>query len=77
MEFKTRNNLENKIKGGIFGAVLGNDTDTTACVAGGLAGIYYGFESIYSAKPDYIEKLAKIEMLNSLVDDFALFIENK
>ncbi len=62
----------------VFDAInLGDDTDTTACVAGGLAGIYYGFESIYSAKPDYIEKLAKIEMLNSLVDDFALFIENK
>lgn len=26
--------------------LLGNDTDTTACVAGGLAGILYGFEGI-------------------------------
>lgn len=25
---------------------LGDDTDTTACVVGGLAGIYYGFEGI-------------------------------
>ena len=25
---------------------LGSDTDTTAAVAGGLAGLYYGFESI-------------------------------
>jgi ADP-ribosyl-[dinitrogen reductase] hydrolase len=25
---------------------LGDDTDTTASVTGGLAGIYYGFESI-------------------------------
>jgi ADP-ribosyl-[dinitrogen reductase] hydrolase len=25
---------------------LGNDTDTTACIAGGLAGIYYGEEGI-------------------------------
>jgi ADP-ribosylglycohydrolase len=25
---------------------FGNDTDTTACIAGGLAGIYFGFESI-------------------------------
>lgn len=24
----------------------GNDTDTTACIAGGLAGIYYGYENI-------------------------------
>ncbi len=26
--------------------LLGNDTDTTACVTGGLAGILYGFQSI-------------------------------
>lgn len=25
---------------------LGDDTDTTACVAGGLAGILYGYEGI-------------------------------
>lgn len=25
---------------------FGNDTDTTACIAGGLAGIYFGFEAI-------------------------------
>ena len=25
---------------------LGNDTDTTACVTGGLAGILYGFRGI-------------------------------
>lgn len=25
---------------------LGNDTDTTACIAGGIAGLIYGFESI-------------------------------
>jgi hypothetical protein len=25
---------------------LGNDTDTTACIAGGLAGIHFGFDAI-------------------------------
>ena len=25
---------------------LGYDTDTTACIVGGLAGIYYGYEEI-------------------------------
>ncbi|WP_082584313.1 ADP-ribosylglycohydrolase family protein [Noviherbaspirillum sp. Root189] len=25
---------------------LGNDTHTTACIAGGLAGIHFGFEAI-------------------------------
>lgn len=27
-------------------ALLGNDTDTTACVAGGLAGIRFGYSGI-------------------------------
>ena len=35
---------------------LGDDTDTTAAVAGGLAGIYYGFEKIPKY---YLENLAK------------------
>lgn len=35
---------------------LGYDTDTTAAVAGGLAGIYYGFEKIPKY---YLENLAK------------------
>ena len=35
---------------------LGDDTDTTAAVAGGLAGIYYGFEKIPKC---YLKNLAK------------------
>lgn len=35
---------------------LGYDTDTTAAVAGGLAGIYYGFEKIPNY---YLKNLAK------------------
>ena len=44
---------------------LGSDTDTTAAVAGGLAGIYYGFDTIpeswrnHIAKKDEIQALAK------------------
>lgn len=53
----------------IFRAVnLGDDTDTTACIAGGLAGIYYGFKSIDDSM---IQKLARLDMLNSLTDDFS------
>jgi ADP-ribosyl-[dinitrogen reductase] hydrolase len=26
--------------------MLGNDTDTTACIAGGLAGMLYGYDGI-------------------------------
>ena len=42
---------------------LGGDTDTVAAVAGGLAGLYYGYESIPDdwlsviAKRDYVERL--------------------
>lgn len=42
---------------------LGDDTDTVAAIAGGLAGIYYGYDKIPTewlnviAKRDYIEKL--------------------
>jgi ADP-ribosylglycohydrolase len=44
---------------------LGNDTDTVGAVAGGLAGIYYGYDAIPQewleqiARKDYIERLAK------------------
>ncbi len=37
---------------------LGNDTDTTACVVGALAGLHYGKENI---PQDWIEKLVKKE----------------
>lgn len=44
---------------------LGEDTDTVAAVAGGLAGLYYGYDSIPKewlsviVKSDYIESLCK------------------
>ena len=42
---------------------LGNDTDTTACVAGGLAGLIFGYEGlpknwlIYLKGQDLVERL--------------------
>jgi len=47
----------------LMAANLGEDTDTVAAVAGGLAGLYYGYENIPKewlcviAKRDYIESL--------------------
>lgn len=46
---------------------LGNDTDTVACVAGGLAGIVYGYDDIPS---DWINKLARKDRLDELIDKF-------
>ncbi len=42
---------------------LGEDTDTTACVAGGLAGLYYGVEAIPASWRSLIAKREDIELL--------------
>jgi ADP-ribosyl-[dinitrogen reductase] hydrolase len=45
---------------------LGNDTDTVACVTGQICGAYYG---IYNIRTDWIQKLAKQELLWQVIDD--------
>lgn len=53
---------------------LGYDTDTTACVAGGVAGIYYGFKSI----PDkWINKIARKNDIKKLAKKFYLSLNKK
>ncbi|MGC3961046.1 MAG: ADP-ribosylglycohydrolase family protein [Verrucomicrobiota bacterium] len=47
---------------------LGGDTDTTGCVAGGLAGVHYGLESI---PQKWIQILAQREEVESLFNRFA------
>jgi ADP-ribosyl-[dinitrogen reductase] hydrolase len=47
---------------------LGSDTDTTGCVAGALAGVYYGTDSIPKA---WLEVLARKEDIIKLSEDFA------
>ncbi len=44
---------------------LGYDTDTTGCVAGGLAGIHYGCQSIPETWLSALAKRAKIETLTA------------
>lgn len=43
---------------------LGSDTDTTGCVTGGLAGLYYGLESIPA---EWLQPLAR----RTDIDDLA------
>lgn len=47
---------------------LGDDTDTVGAVCGGLAGIIYGFDSI---PHDWLDCLAKYNLLQSLCNDYA------
>ena len=44
---------------------LGEDTDTVAAVAGGLAGLFYGLEEI---PKEWIHLLPKREWIESLVE---------
>ena len=47
---------------------LGGDTDTTGCVTGGLAGIYYGVGTI---PEEWTNQVARREKLHNLFDLFA------
>ena len=44
---------------------LGADTDSTAAVAGGLAGIYYGYGAI---PPEWLEKIKRRDWIESLAE---------
>ncbi len=50
---------------------LGRDTDTVAAVAGGLAGILYGYDNIPT---EWINALVKNEEILKMCDEFALII---
>lgn len=50
---------------------LGNDTDTTACVTGGLAGWMYGIQDI---PKKWIDSLARLNDIITLVDKFTSFV---
>ncbi len=47
---------------------LGNDTDTTGAVTGGLAGLYYGFDNIPS---NWVAQMKKQEEIEDLIIRFS------
>lgn len=51
---------------------LGGDTDTTAAICGGLAGIYYGFDAI---PIDWIESIEYIDKVISLCEKYEAFCD--
>lgn len=53
---------------------LGNDTDTVAAVAGGLAGCLYGMEGI---PKDWYEGLIRKEMIEELCSNFACCLDER
>lgn len=51
---------------------IGGDTDTNAAICGGLAGIYYGYESI---PIDWIEQVDQIDKVLSLCERYEAFCD--
>jgi ADP-ribosylglycohydrolase len=49
---------------------LGNDTDTTAAVAGGLAGILYGIGGEKGIPEDWIDQIVKRDEIKALCESF-------
>ena len=47
---------------------LGDDTDTVGAVAGGLAGLAYGYENI---PKEWLDVIVKKDWINKLCEDFA------
>jgi ADP-ribosylglycohydrolase len=61
----------NDYKNAVLKAVnLGEDTDTTGAVTGGLAGLLYGFENIQTI---WINKMARKEDINDLIERWGKF----
>ena len=53
---------------------FGEDTDTTAAICGGLAGIYYGYDSIPA---DWIGEINKISAVKSLCEEYEAFCDSQ
>ena len=52
---------------------FGEDTDTTAAICGGLAGIYYGYDSI---PKEWVNSINRIDEVESLCEEYEEFCDN-
>lgn len=65
----------NSYKDAVLKAVnLGDDTDTIAALVGGLAGLYYGFNSIPQG---WINNIQQKDYLNNLINSYCHFIKRE
>ena len=53
---------------------LGDDTDTTGAVTGGLAGLLYGYENI---PKNWIKQIARYRNIENLAERLAVKLESK
>ncbi len=53
---------------------LGLDTDTTGCVAGGLAGLYHGLDGVPA---DWLESLARKEEIDAQIEQFSQVLASR
>lgn len=51
---------------------LGEDTDTTACIVGGLAGILYGINNEKGIPQKWIDNIYKKTIIEDIIDNFCL-----
>ncbi len=65
-------NSENYADAVLEAVNIGMDTDTTAAICGGLAGIYYGYDSI---PVDWLNEIDKLEKVLSLCERFEAFCD--
>ncbi len=63
--FLTNDNYQQSI---LKAVNLGKDTDTTAAITGGLAGIYYGYKDIPKA---WLDNIARLDDICTLCDELA------
>lgn len=65
----------NSYKEAVLEAVnLGEDTDTTAAIVGGIAGLYYGIDDI---PKDWLDKIAKLDYIKQLITNFDNFVSKE
>ena len=65
----------NNYKDAVLKAVnFGDDTDTTAAICGGLAGIYYGYDSI---PKEWVNTINKIDEVKTLCEKYEEFLDKK